>query len=303
MSDKIFMHYDAAALDLQFCIGERDEWDKYEPKYKSSSARARRTFTGARYNIPYGDSPNERLDIFPAPSTMAPVVIYVHGGYWRSGDMALWRFVSLGVVGNDVTLVLPTYDIGRDIRVGIIVEQVRKAFAWTVDNIADYGGDPAQISVSGHSAGGQLAAMLLTTDWGTRGYARAPIRSATLIGGLFDLEPIRLCRHLRDDYGLDLNADEVATLSPYRLTPQVNCPVTVVVGAEETQEYRRSSRLLATAWQKRQVAVTFEEFEKHHHFSIIFELADPQSRLSKMVCGLPGPRAERPAPTRETEGP
>lgn len=293
MPDEIFLHYDEAALDRQFCIGVRDEWDKYEPEYVRSTAKARESFTSARYDVRYGDSPNERLDIYPARSPNAPVLIYVHGGYWRSGDMALWRFVSLGVVGNDVTLVLPTYDVGRDVRVGVIVEQVRKAFAWTLDNIADYGGNPADISVSGHSAGGQLAAMLLATDWARRGYDGSPIRSATLISGLFDLEPIRLCRHLRDDYGLDLTADEVASLSPYRLTPQVACPVTVVVGARETEEYLRSSRLLAGAWQSREVAVTYEELEAHHHFSIVFELADPESRLSKMVCGMPrSPSAE-----------
>ncbi len=289
MSDKVFLHYDDAALDRQFCIDVRDEWDKYEAEYLRSCAAARETFTSARYDIRYGESPNERLDVYPARSPNAPVLIYVHGGYWRSGDMALWRFVSLGVVGNDVTLVLPTYDRGRDIGVGVIVEQVRKALAWTIDNIADYGGDPADISVSGHSAGGQLAAMLLTTDWSARGYDSAPIRSATLISGLFDLEPIRLCRHLRDYYGLELTRDEVATLSPYRLTPRVACPVKVVVGARETEEYLRSSRLLAAVWRNQEVDVTFEELDRHHHFSIIFELADPDSRLSKMVCGLPRP--------------
>ncbi len=290
MSEKIFMHYDEAALDRQFCIGVRDEWDKYEPEYIRSCAKSREIFTNARYSIPYGESPNERLDIFPARSPNAPVLIFVHGGYWRSGDMALWRFVSLGVVGNDITLVLPTYDVGRDVRVGVIVEQVRKAFAWTVDNVSDYGGNPADISVSGHSAGGQLAAMLLATDWATRGYRSSPIRRATLISGLFDLEPLRLCRHLRDTYGLHLSRDEVANLSPYRLTPRVACPVNVVVGAEETEEYLRSSRLLAAQWASRQVAVTSEELEAHRHFSIMLELADPESPLSKMVCGLPPSR-------------
>ena len=287
VSDKVFLDYDEAGLDRQFNIAVRDEWDRYEAEYSRASAKARETFTSARYDVRYGESVNQRLDIYPARSPKAPVLVYVHGGYWRSGDMALWRFVSLGVVGNDVTLVLPTYDVGRDIRVGVIVEQVRKALAWTIDNIADYGGNPADIAVSGHSAGGQLAAMLLTADWAARGYDSAPIRSATLISGLFDLEPIRLCRHLRDDYGLPLDRDEVASLSPYRLTPEVVCPVNVVVGAQETAEYLRSSRLLAREWQERQVAVMFEALEMHHHFSIIFELADPESRLSKMVCGLP----------------
>ena len=286
MSDKVFMHYDDAALDRQFCIDVRDEWDKYEYEYIRASARAREIFTAARYNIQYGDSPNERLDVFPARSPNAPVLMFIHGGYWRSGDMALWRFVSLGVVGNDVTLVLPTYDVGRDVRLGVIVEQVRKAFAWTIDKISDYGGNPEDVSLSGHSAGGQLAAMLLTTEWATRGYKSAPIRLATLISGLFDLEPIRICRHLRSTYGLHLNTDEVAGLSPYRLAPRVSCPVNVVVGAGETEEYLRSSRLLAREWKKRNVAVTFEALEEHRHFSIIFELANPESRLSKMVCGL-----------------
>ena len=287
MSEKVFLHYDAAALDRQFCIDVRDEWDKYEPQYIRFSAKAREAFTKARYNIQYGDSANERLDVYPAHSPNAPVVMFVHGGYWRSGDMALWRFVSLGIVGNDVTLVLPTYDVGRDVPLGVIVEQIRKALAWALDNIADHGGNPADIAVSGHSAGGQLAAMLLTADWATRGYAPAPIRLATLISGLFDLEPIRLCRHLRDYYGLYLDSDEVAALSPYRLTPGVACPVKVVVGARETEEYLRSSRLLAAEWKARGVAVAFEALEAHHHFSIVFELANPGSRLSRMVCGLP----------------
>jgi arylformamidase len=286
MAVKIFLDYDEAQLDQQYNIEVRDRWSYHEAEYLRASDEAVNNFTNATLNIHYGDGANERLDVYPATSPNAPVHVFIHGGYWREGDMALWRFIASGIVGNDVTLVLPTYSISPETHVQTIVEQMHKALEWTCNNIADYGGNAQNISVSGHSAGGHLATMLMTTDWSARGYNHDVIKAVVAISGLFDMEPISVCRYLRDDYSLSFSADDIAKLSPNRLKPVVNCPLHLVVGENESEEYQRNTDLLASVWSDKGFAVTKTAYSGHQHFSIILELANPKSHLTKMICQL-----------------
>lgn len=286
MEQKIFPDYDEAQLDRQYDIELRDDWTHHEAEYLRLSDEVISAFKQATYNIPYGDSPNERLDVYPAETPGAPVHLFIHGGYWREGDMAMWRFIAAGIVGNDVTLVLPTYDVSPDTAVRTIVEQLHKALQWTHRNITDYGGDRQNISVSGHSAGGHLAAMLMTTDWPARGYSDDLIKAVVCISGLFDMQPLSLCRYLRDDYSLSFNADDINQLSPNRLEPLVKCPLKLLVGDGETAEYLRNTDLLASAWNDKGFPVIRERYPDHNHFSIILELADPQSQLSTAICQI-----------------
>ena len=264
----------------------KDDVDTYEAEYQRMSDVVAQSDIEAHYGIHYGAGANERLDVFPAASPEAPAHIFIHGGYWREGDMGLWRFFANGIVKQDITLVLPTYDISKDTRIGAIVEQVRKAFEWTYHNIADYRGNPENITVSGHSAGGHLAAMLVATDWSARALGNDIIKGAVAISGLFDMEAIRQCRFLREFYGINLTRTEVETLSPNRLEARVKCPLLLPVGENETEEYLRHTRLLADAWKDKGIPVNPLIFPGHDHFSIMNELNAPASQLSSLISDL-----------------
>ena len=288
MTGKVFLDYDDEQFDRQYDLTGKDDVDAYEAGYQRMSDAVTQSGIEVHNGIHYGAGANERLDVFPAASSNAPVHIFIHGGYWREGDMATWRFVANGVVGNNITLALPTYDISKETRIGAIVEQVRKAFEWAYRHIAGYRGDPDNITVSGHSAAGHLAAMLAATDWAARDLSNDKIKGVVAISGLFDMEAIRQCRFLREFYGIDLTREEVEALSPNRLEPQANCPLLLPVGENETAEYLRHTQALAESWKGKGFPVESIILPGHDHFSIMNELNDPASELSGLIAGLSG---------------
>ena len=137
--------------------------------WQNASAQARERLKG-QLDLPYGDGPGETLDIFPAAQPNAPVVIFIHGGYWRSLDKSDHSFVAPALHDMGACVVVVNYALcpgtpEQPITIPDIALQMAKATAWLGRHIAEYGGDRSNITVIGHSAGGHLAAMLLGCDW------------------------------------------------------------------------------------------------------------------------------------------
>ena len=150
------------------------------------------------------------------------------------------------------------------------------------NNIKDYNSDHGQLYVAGHSAGGQLAAMLMATDWSEINVAADAIKGVCGISGIFNLEPIRL-----SDLNQVLNIDWSTALrnSPVKLLPATRCPLAIVVGAEETEEFLDQSRELHTCW-KKTIPVEMIIAEGSNHFSIVETMLDPGSSLHKAMRRL-----------------
>lgn len=126
--------------------------------WAQSSAQARASLT-CKLDIAYGDGPNETLDIFPASQPNAPVVVFIHGGYWRSLDKADHSFVAPPLHEMGACVVVVNYALcpgtsDAPITIPDIALQMVKAMAWTWQHIAEHGGNPKQVVVAGHSAGG-----------------------------------------------------------------------------------------------------------------------------------------------------
>ena len=164
-------------------------------------ALARRLGRGAPSTRPRGStSPTaagrtRTLDLFPAAGGTpgAPVLVFIHGGWWRSLDKADHSFVAPAFNAAGAMVVVPNYALCPAVTIEDIALQMVRALAWTYRNAALHGGDPRRIVVAGHSAGGHLAAMLLCCDWRTVDAALPGdlVRDALAISGVFDLEPIR----------------------------------------------------------------------------------------------------------------
>lgn len=275
-----YRHYDRRELDSQYNNRRRfPDYDDHFGRWREWSAQTRRDLPGL-LDKAYGKGPSETLDIFPAGRPDAPIHLFIHGGYWQSLDKADFSYVARGMVEHGVTSVVMNYGLAPDFGMDEIVRQTRAAIAWIWRNAESFGGDPKRLYVSGHSAGGHLAAMLLATDWPTAfsGLPADPVKGICAISGIYDLEPIRLC-YVNDVLGMDEQTAE--RNSPTNLSYPVAAPLLIVVGALESDEYRRQTQAMADCWEGLGHPLTTIIAPGLDHFSIIDQLFDPSSELVK----------------------
>lgn len=233
-------------------------------------------------NLSYGALPTERLDLLKSSTPNAPVLIFIHGGYWQWLDKDDYAFALEPLVTAGALVATINYPLCPEVSLDILVERVRSACAWVWRNVRHYGGDPERLHVAGHSAGGHLAAMLAATDWQNfqLGLPNHIIKSIIPISGLFDLEPIRLIS-LNDGMGMD--QDTAKRNSPLFISPTHALPVTVVVGGDESGEFQRQSREFSDAWRNKAGRLEYLESPGHDHFTVIESMTEPNNILTATI--------------------
>ena len=238
----------------------------------------------------YGAAPGQTLDIFaPAGADgSAPVLLFIHGGYWRALDKSDHSFIAPSFNADGALVVVPNYDLCPAVTIEQIARQLADAVVWTRRHIALHGGDPRRIAIAGHSAGGHLAAMLLCCRWAQVDpeMPAQPLLGALSISGLYDLEPVRLTPFLAPD--LRLTPAAVRRLSP-AFFPRPRVPLYTVAGADESEEFLRQNRLIRDVWGPTAVPVC-ESLPGANHFSVLRDLADPAGRLHELALRLLGVR-------------
>jgi arylformamidase len=222
--------------------------------------------------LPYGSGEREVIDLFEAAPD-APVAIFIHGGYWQALDRSWFSWIAPPLLSHGISVAIPSYDLAPTVRLGRIVMQMREA-AETIRSRT--GKRPV---VFGHSAGGHMAACLLS---------EGRVSAAVAISGLFDLAPL-IPTSLNE--ALRLDAREAAALSPIHWpVPNGSTPggtvLDGVVGAEETAEFVRQSRDMADFWGGKGVETRFEALAGLNHFTVLDPLADPDSALVKRIVDL-----------------
>ena len=253
-------------------------------RWARESARAREQGPCV-LDVAYGDGPGETLDVFPAEHADAPVLVFVHGGYWRALDKRDHSFVAPAFTRHGACVVVLNYALAPAVTVPQITMQVAQALAWTWRHIGRHGGDRKRIVVVGHSAGGQLAAMMLGCQWQQLDAAlpRDLVASALAISALHDLDPIMRTPHLQET--LQLTPGQVAQASPARLPAPPHGTLYSVTGGEESEEYHRQNRLIQEAWGPRSVPVC-EVLPGLNHFSVLDALVEPSHRLHQLALDL-----------------
>jgi arylformamidase len=244
-------------------------------------------------DVPYTeagrDNPGQRLDLFlpPAPPPgrpLAPVLIHIHGGYWRALDKSDQSFIAAPFCEAGALVLVPNYNLCPQVTLAQIVMQMVQAVAWAWSHAAEYGGDRERIVVTGHSAGGHLAAMLMACEWAqvAPGLPADVVKTAVPVSGLFELEPLRHAPFLAPD--LRLTEAEAARLSPalMRLTQPRPGSVLAFVGAQESAEFHRQGHALRQAWGLRVVS-RCEAVPGCHHLSVMDALVDPSTALHQAV--------------------
>lgn len=256
----------------------------YFSRWAEDSAAVRGT-QPCTLDVPYGTGPNETLDIFPAAKAGAPVLVFIHGGYWRSLDKSDHSFVAPPLVAAGACVVVPNYALCPAVTVPQIVMQMVQALLWVHAHIARFGGDPQRITVAGHSAGGHLVAMLLACQWRALGADLPPglVRNALSISGLYDLEPILHTPFLQP--ALRLTPQDALRASPACMAAPRRGLLYTVAGGGESAEFLRHNDLIRRAWGKRTVPVC-EAMAGLNHFSVLDALAQPGHRLHQLALKL-----------------
>lgn len=250
-------------------------------RWASEAAAYRKAARDAQFALPYGPSPRRILDIFPAKDDdeQTPLALFIHGGWWRSLEPAMFSQVAAGPNARGLTIAVAGYDLCPTCSIASIIEQMRSAclFLWRSHK--------KRIFIYGHSAGGHLAACMLAQDWKAFA-ADAPadlVPAAYAISGVFDLAP--LC-HVSQNADLRLDQDEARRVSPLYWKVPSGRTLDAVVGGIESSEFLRQSRIIADGWGKRGVATRYEEIAGANHFTAIDPLSDPESAMTRRIADL-----------------
>ena len=226
----------------------------------------------------YGPGERHRIDLFPGGD--GPIVVFIHGGYWQALDGSSFSHCARGLNAHGIAVAVPTYDLCPAVTVADIITQMRMASR----ELARLG---HPLVVSGHSAGGHLAACMLATDWPAfdPSLPENLISAAYAISGLFDLPPL-----VRTSINKALQLDDASAkaASPLFSAPPARGSLDAVVGGNESAEYFRQSRTIVEAW-GRGIATRFGTVADANHFTAIAPLADPDSpmvlRLKELARG------------------
>ncbi|MBV8651272.1 MAG: alpha/beta hydrolase [Alphaproteobacteria bacterium] len=283
---KIYRGYDQAELDAQYNLRAAvADHPAYFARWAETS-RAVRERHSCRLDVAYGPGPKETLDFFPASaSAPTPLLVFIHGGFWQAMDKSDFSFIAPDFLAAGIGVAVINYALAPSVGMDEIVAQSRAALVWLVRNAGSLGIDIGRVAVSGHSAGGHLAALMLLTDWAALGIAD-PVSVACAISGIFDLEPLRLSFHNR---ALALDAASVARNSPARVLDGADfrrLPGTLIlsVGGAETAEFLRQQAEFAALCGAAGIGCEVVSQNEDHHFSIMDGLSDRRSPLHRAIA-------------------
>jgi arylformamidase len=243
----------------------------------SREAAAYREAARAELDVPYGEAPRQRLDIFrPASAPVdargeaTPVALFIHGGYWQMRDKSTFSHVARGANARGITVAIAGYTLCPEATLATIVDELAQAVIFVARRFG------APVTVYGHSAGGHLAACMLATDFHALDPAldERVVPAALPVSGLFELEPL-VATSLNK--ALRLDAGEARRLSPLFWQAPTGKALKAYVGAAETPAFLRQTRMLVARWHAEGVAAAAVEIDGAGHFAALDALADPES--------------------------
>lgn len=231
--------------------------DQFVPRWRAAAAGFRAGMRG-ELGLVYGPGARQRLDLFLPDGPARGVLVFVHGGYWMDFDRADWSHLAAGAVGRGWACAVPSYTLAPEARIAQMTREVAAAVRAVAARVA------GPVVVTGHSAGGHLAARM-ACEGGPE------VARVVPVSPLADLRPL-LATGMNATLRLD-SAEAVAE-SPALLRPRAGVGCHVWVGGQERPAFLWQARVLAEDW-----ACPWTVEAGRHHFDVIDGLADPESAL------------------------
>jgi arylformamidase len=283
---------DRAAIDAEYDPSLRvASRQPYMDWYLRESSRARESLV-CRLDIPFGPTPEETLDIFPSQAPNSPVLMFIHGGYWRALSSKEFSFFASGMVPHGITVAVMNYALCPQVSIAEITRQSRAAVAWLAGNVQRYCGNPANIFVAGHSAGGQQVAMLLSGGSSREAAVAAQLlKGGIAISGLFDLRPLQRSWL---QASLQLTDGLTAEQSPLLRVPKKAAPLLVSVGGDESASFLAQSLNYLAAWKSAGLYGEYFPQPGCNHYEAIYGFADPASALARATAAFIRPSTPTP---------
>jgi arylformamidase len=252
-------------------------------RWAKDSAHVRRT-SAALFDLAYGEADSERLDFFPAPRSDAPLMVFIHGGWWRSLDKSDFSFIAPAYTRAGFNVALTNYTLAPNASIADIVRQQLRAMAWLYRHAEAYDFDPTRIVVAGHSAGAHLAAMMMAAVWPAFDPALPDdlVKGGILMSGIYDLAPILHTDFVNVD--LKLTPNDIEPLSPAGMPKAHGAPFITAVGGLESDEFKRQTGLLAQAWKQDHKGDI--PLPDANHMTICDAFGTPGSALHEATIGL-----------------
>lgn len=265
----------------------RDFVEDFDALAAEFAARSRElsSRTTMRTDIAYGPRAREGLDLlFPLDTRVhAPLHVFVHGGYWRSGEKADYRFVAETPLSAGAITALVEYDLMPGQRLDALVSQVRRALSWLQHNAPSFGADPGRISVSGHSAGAHLSSFLAASGSRETAPELPDVKGLLLLSGIYDLSGIP-DSFLRNEAAM--THEEAATWSPLSARQHHGPRRIIAYGDHETTPFREQAKALGESLAADGQPAQLLEAADRNHMNIVLDLADPGSSLGGALAEL-----------------
>jgi arylformamidase len=256
------------------------DYEQYFAEWRFRSQQAREQLP-CLLDVSYGDGPRERVDFFRG-TAQGPLLVFIHGGYWRSLDKSDFSFLAAPFLSHGVSLALMNYPLFPGTTMTRVVAQVRAGFQWIANNAPSLGISYSSIHLAGWSAGAHLASMIVVEGRSDL-TVQAPA-SFLGISGVYDLGPLLLTSANLD---LGLNVAEAAANSPVnaKATPRIGAAA-ILWGALETDEFKRQSRLLQNTWRGSSRELLSMEISDVHHYGTMHALGQNGSMVFQVALEL-----------------
>ncbi|MCM8735435.1 alpha/beta hydrolase [Azospirillum sp. A1-3] len=279
----VYRNFTQEQLDMEYNVraGIPDHLDIFN-RWKSDSEEFRGS-ARLHENLQYGTDAAQSIDLFLSAEINAPIVVFIHGGYWQSLDKSDFSYIAKPYIEDGFNFAAVNYRLAPSVSMAEIVSDVQNAMLWLYRNARSYRCDPERIYVTGSSAGGHLTAMMMSTDWQSLLAPSDLVKGGCALSGLYDLEPIRLC-YLNQKVGLDQQS--AREYSPILRIPAVAPPLLIAVGGDESSEFHRQQALYVQAWREAGLFVQEIDQPDGHHFDMCDRLGDRREPLYQAVVGM-----------------